>query len=272
MKRRVLGIVRQFAVGYVAFVLLVTGCQNRLLYHPRVSPEPALLREAEALGVQPWRDGAGRLIGWREPNSAARARLLCFQGNAGAALDRRGYLQTFNALGDGKSWETFMLEYPGYGARPGPLGREAFLAAGRAAIAELRHGDQRPLYLCGESIGSGTAAALAGEFPDGIAGVLFVVPFARLVEVANDKMPWLPVRLILRDDFDNIAALAKFHGPVAFVIACNDEVVGAEQGRKLYESYAGSKLLIELPGIGHNDYGLGPDVPWVANAAAFLTR
>lgn len=137
-------------------MLLVAGCQNRLLYQPRVSAEAALLHRAGELGVQPWRDAAGRLIGWREPNSAARARLLVFHDNAIDAVERAAYLQAFNALGGGTKWETFVMEYPGYGARPGKLGCESFLAAGRSAVAELRMGDQRPVFLLGESLGSGT--------------------------------------------------------------------------------------------------------------------
>lgn len=270
MKKWSLRVLRPCALAYVGLVLLVAGCQNSIIYQPRVSAEAALLHRAGELGVQPWRDAAGRLIGWRRPNRAAQARLLVFHGNAVDAVERAGYLRTFNALGGGNKWETFVMEYPGYGARPGKLGRESFLAAGRAAIAELRAGDQRPVFLLGESLGSGTAAALAGELPDAISGVLFVVPFARLAEVGERIMPYLPVKLILRDNYDNIASLATYHGPVVVGIAGNDEVVGAGQGRKLYESYAGRKLLIELPNTGHNDFGLSPVNPWVNKASEYL--
>ena len=99
-----------------------------------------------------------------------------------------------------------------------------------------------------------------------------MIPFARLEEVAKEKFPWLPVSLLLRDKFDNIAALATFHGPVAFVIAENDEVVGAAQGRKLHGAYAGPKKLIVLPGAMHNHFPTEPGAQWFRDANDFVRK
>ena len=265
-KKALVRLLRVFAIGYIALLLVVAGCQNKMLYHPRINPEPVLLRMAKEQGVEPWRDAAGALIGWRKTNPTAKARLLLFHGNAIDAVERAQYIRTFDALG----WETFVMEYPGYGARPGQPGMDAFFTAGRAAIATLQAADQRPIFLLGESIGSGTACAMAGELPDQISGVLLVVPLARLTEVAARVMPWLPVSVLLRDAYDNIATLAKYRGKVVTVIAADDEIVGADQGQKLHESYTGPKLLIELPHTTHNEFRVGPEIPWVQKANAFL--
>ena len=272
MKRFLLRLARLVAIAYVSLMFIVAGCQSRMLYHPLVRPESALLEEAKERGVEPWRDAAGALIGWRIPNPRAKARMLVFHGNAVDAIERAQYLQTFAALGGGMEWETFVMEYPGYGARPGSPGKDAFFAAGRAAFSNLRESDRRPVFLLGESMGGGTACELASENPDAVSGVLLVVPFARLAEVAQRVMPYLPVGLLLHDAYDNIEALNKYHGPVAVVVAANDEVVGADQGRKLYESYSGPKLLIELPDTTHNTFNVALSAPWVRKVDAFLAR
>jgi pimeloyl-ACP methyl ester carboxylesterase len=137
-------------------------------------------------------------------------------------------------------------------------------------LQELLAADSRPLFLLGESIGSGMACDLAAEMPDRITGLALVVPIARMLEVAQEKFPWLPVRLILRDRFDNIASLASYKGRVAVVIADSDEVVGATQGRKLYESFQGSKLLIVLEGAGHNSFDIQPHAGWFRKVSDFL--
>ena len=266
MKKFLVRFLRVLSVSYIALVLAVAGCQNSLLYHPRVSPEAALLQMAPAKGVEPWRDSEGALIGWRIANPQAKARLLVFHGNAVDAIERAQYLRTFNSV----NWETCVMEYPGYGARPGSPGRAGFYKAGRDAIHALQKADNRPIFLLGESIGSASACAMAAEQPDAIAGVMLVVPFARVADVAKRVVPYIPVGLILRDRYDNIEALKKYHGPVVVVVAEYDEVVSAEQGRLLYSSYAGKKLLIELPGTSHNTFDVGPNASWVKQADAFM--
>ena len=270
MKSLMLRLVRVCALVYIGVCLLVAGCQNQMLYFPTRHTEAAALERASHSRLEPWRDAHGKLIGWKRPASHASARLLVFHGNAGCASDRAYYADAFGAMGT--TWEVCILEYPGYGSREGSPGKSSFIAAGRAAVEDLFATDSRPVFLLGESIGSGTAAALAGAMPDIIAGAVMMIPFARLEEVAKEKFPWLPVSLLLRDKFDNIAALAAFHGPVGFVIAENDEVIGAAQGRKLHTAYAGPKKLIVLPGATHNNFPTEPGAQWFRDASDFVRK
>lgn len=270
MKSFLLRVGRTVLLTYIVLLLLVAGCQNSILYHPQHGAEEDFIAAARRKNIGPWRDAQGRLIGWHRPNARAANRLVVFHGNAECALDRSYYMDAFESLGAGADWEVWILEYPGYGSRPGSVGKTAFIEAGRTALQQLHAADSRPLFLLGESIGSGVACALAGEMPDRIAGLALVVPFARLQEVAREKFRWLPVGLLLRDKFDNIAALASYRGRVAFVVADSDEVVGAAQGRKLHGSYAGPKLLIILTGAGHNSFDIQPDAPWFGKASNFL--
>ena len=270
MKRLLIIAVRTIAITYAALVLLVAGCQNSLLYHPTRDTEAGVLAQAGGF-VEPWRDAKGGIIGWRKPNPRATARLVVFHGNAGYALHRKFYLNAFQSLDGGAKWEVFLFEYPGYGARPGSVGKDSFTAAGKSAIEELLAADTRPLFILGESVGSGIACAVVDTLPQRIAGIALVVPFARMQEVAHEKFPWLPTSLILRDKYDNIAALARHPGPVAIVIAEEDEVVGAAQGRKLFENYPGKKLLIPLPDTGHNSLPTHPSAEWFQRISDFLS-
>lgn len=252
---------------YACLCILMAGCQSKMLYFPIKKTEPEALADAAASDIDPWRDAKGKLIGWKRTSPRTKGRLLVFHGNAGSAQDRSYYMEAFRG-----QWDVYLLEYPGYGSRHGTPGKKAFITAGCAAVENLLEADKRPIFLLGESIGSGTAAAIAGMMPEDIAGAIMVIPFARLAEVARAKFPWLPVSLLLRDKFDNIAALAAFHGPVAFVIAEEDEVVGAEQGRKLHAAYAGRKKLIILPGATHNNFPTDPSAPWFLEASDFMRK
>jgi hypothetical protein len=270
MKTILLRLGRGLLLLYVVLLLLVAGCQNRILYQPRRGSEEAFIAAGGRENIRPWRDAQGRLIGWHRANPRAANRLVVFHGNAGCALDRGYYMDAFEHVGGGADWEVWLFEYPGYGPRPGSPGRSAFIPAGRTALQGLLAADSRPLFLLGESIGSGTACALAGEIPERIAGLALVVPIARLLDVAREKFPWLPVGLLLRDRFDNIASLASYHGPVAVVVASSDEVVGAAQGRTLHAAYGGPKLLIVLDGAGHNSFDIQPHAEWFGKVSRFL--
>jgi pimeloyl-ACP methyl ester carboxylesterase len=226
----------------IAATLLGTcGCaaiQRALLFYPTHRPHEGALT--------PW-TRSGEVIGYARAVESPGAVWLMLHGNAGQASDRLGALPCFSP-GD----SVYILEYPGYGDRPGVPSREAFDRAAREAYALLRETHPRhPVCVAAESIGSGPAAALAREIrpPDKFA---LIVPFDRLSSVAADHFPAWLVRLVLRDDWDNMEALSRFTGPVEIVGAEADTVVPVRHARALAAAVPGSRLTV-IPG-DHNDW------------------
>ncbi|MCC5839836.1 MAG: alpha/beta hydrolase [Opitutales bacterium] len=263
---RILGLL---LLVYGLFVLLVAGCQRRLIYHPSRAAEGFLMRMAEEGGLLPWVDANGQFHGWRRPFAEERPpnQVLIFHGNAGFALHRT-YLIDLFPPGD---WDVRVLEYPGYGARSGSPSEAAFHRAAEAAIAALRsEAGEGPLLLVGESIGSGVAVRAAAGQPDRVGGLLLLTPFTSLTDVARSHYPFLPVNLLLRDRFENDTALPLFSGPVAFVLAENDRVVPTRLGRALYESHTGPKWLWVEPGSDHNTLTFFPGAEWWQGTLAFF--
>ncbi len=142
------------------------------------------------------------------------------------------------------------------------------IAAAEEALRNVP-ADGRPLFVAGESLGTGVAAALAARHPERVAGLLLITPFLNLADVGRRHYPWLPVRLLLRDRYDSRAALRRYRGPAAFLLADHDEVVSAESGRLLYESYQGPKRLWRQAG-GHNTINYSPNAAWWRETAKFL--
>ena len=246
-------------VGYGALCLLVVVLQRRLMYFPSRAPEPEALRVAASLGLEAWRDRNGKLQGWRAPKPAPRLRVLVFHGNAGSALDRGYYLPL---LRDADT-EVVLFEYPGYGPRAGDPSEPVLVEAAVEALAQLRQEAPGPVWLLGESLGSGVACAVAANRPAEVAGLVLVTPIARMTDVAAWHYPYLPVRMLLRDRWDNRAALARYPGPVGIFIAGHDEVVGAEQGRILAAALGARGRLWEQPEAGHNSFSTRPEMdPW----------
>jgi pimeloyl-ACP methyl ester carboxylesterase len=195
--------------------------------------------------------------------------MLVLHGNAGYALDRNYFVTGLRALGN--QWDVFLFEYPGYGARDGTPSEASFKAAATQALQSLLALDSRPVFITGESLGSGVACLLASASPSQVAGLLLVTPFSSLVEVAAHHYPFLPVRTLLRERYDSREALANYGGPVAFLLAGRDEVVTRELGQQLYDSYSGPRWLQVQAHAGHNTLTYSPEASWWAEVASFLT-
>lgn len=271
-KSKIFRLCRTLAITYVLLCALVGIFQRRIIYFPFYKSETAMLATADSCGCQPWRDESGAIIGWKStrPRPPAANRLVLFHGNTGYALHRTHYLDGFEQLDGGKLWEVYLFEYPGFGARPGELGQTPFTEAGLQALKALKAADSRPIYLLGESLGSGLASTLAQREGQDIAGLFLLTPYARMGDVAAHRFGFLPVRMMLRDPWDNVTALRDYRGRAAMLIADQDEVVTAAQGHLLFEAYGGPKRIWVQRGATHNTVDFSANAGWWREVSDFL--
>ena len=258
---------RALLVLVVAAAVVLTAVfvlQRKLLYFPDRYTEPEAIARAARLGFAPWRAPSGALIGFVRPGTGTvRGRVLVLHGNAGSALDRVPYADALARLGVGVA----LVEYPGYGARAGAPTLASLTGAAEEAVdAAAREGG--PVWLLGESLGSGVAARAAAARPEAVRGIILVTPFAELAAVA--RLHYGPVAgALLRDRFAPVRDLATFRRPVVVLVAGRDEVVSPEQGRALFRALPGPKRLVEQPGATHNGLDLADPSLWT-EAIGFL--
>jgi pimeloyl-ACP methyl ester carboxylesterase len=249
-----------------AAVLLLFLVQRRILYVPDRYPEEAALRAAARLGLEPWRDGRGALLGWRAPPlGRARARVVVLHGNGGSALDRTCYAAALARRG----LEVILLEYPGYGPRPGEPTLHSLSAAATDALDQLSREGAAPIWVLGESLGSGVAGRAVALRPGLVKGLVLVTPFARLLGVARRHVRWVP-EFFLRDPWAPEDDLAGWAGPTWVLLAGQDRTVGLHEGLRLADGLAGPKRVQIQEQAGHNDLALGPDEPYWDELVAFL--
>jgi pimeloyl-ACP methyl ester carboxylesterase len=151
-------------------------------------------------------------------------------------------------------YRVILAEYPRYGGRKGELGEKAFVNDGSETVrlAFTKYGE--PLFLLGESLGCGIAAAIARETSVKI-GIILITPWDTFASVAQSAFPLLPVRHFLKDKYDNIENLRSFKGRIAVVGAERDEIVPIIHAKKLYDSLPGTaKRMWIIQGAGHNDW------------------
>lgn len=245
------------AIGLVLILMLgfLTLAQRSMIFFPMRGDAKALEQMAAERGLIPWSNRTGDLIGYRtspwQSNPHPPISILILHGNAGHAAHRADYVPILQNTLPHHAISVFILEYPGYGARPGNPSQDSFLAAASDALDVLP--PDAPVILLGESIGTGVAAGIAKRFPDRIAGLLLLTPFDSLASVAQFHYPMLPVNWILRDRFPSADWLQNYHRPITFILAANDTIVPATLGQKLHDSYTGPKKLLLVEGSDHND-------------------
>jgi len=240
---------------WAASGLLLALLQTHLLYLAARPTLAAVRAEAEPRGLLPWpsADDYRGLV--REPAGQARATLVLLHGNAGHAGGRAWFADRFVALGV----RVILAEYPGYGPRPGRPGEEALVGDAVATLALARAQNPGPLWLAGESLGAGVAAAAVARAPDAVDALLLITPWDTLANAARHHYFWLPVRTLLRDRYDSVAHLQNWRRPVAVLLAANDRIVPAALGQALYDALPGPKRLWRIPDADHNDWMLaGP--------------
>jgi uncharacterized protein len=238
-------------VGYGGLVALLYVTQRAIQYFPerfRTVPAAAGLPEAEEI-VLDTADGE-RVIAWHVPPRGDKPVILYFHGN-GASL--RWRVDRFRALtADGTG--LVALSYRGYGGssgRPTEAGliRDASAAYG---FTLARYGAPR-IALWGESLGSGVAITLAAEHPVG--HVILESPFTSAADVGATRYWFVPVRLLMKDQFRSDLRIGKVTAPVLVLHGEVDTIVPITLGERLYALINAPKRFVRFPGVGHNDLG-----------------
>ena len=258
-------------VGGLLYLLVCAGMaltQRSLIYFPAVFTRAQVDQMAQSARLERWTNSAGKFIGLKRPSprQPAEGMVMILYGNAGTAVGCEHYV---NDIQNVAALDVFILEYPGYEDRPGPASQRSLFAAAGEAFRTLPA--NRPIYLVGESLGSGVAAFLAGTYSDKIAGAVLISPFNSVTAVAQNRFPLLPVRLILVDRFPSEDYLRNYHGKVGITVGGRDTNVPEKFGLRLYAGYTGPKKLWEFPGGGHIAIMMPPAKFWMEVVAFWQT-
>ena len=253
LKRVFWSVVRIYALVLVAVYLL----QGRLLYLRNENSLVTVQQQAADARLSLWPNKAGYQALVRVPSGgSAQGTVIMFHGNAGTADDRAYFATQFEHCG----FRTLLVEYPGYGARKldSVALRQAPLAAeGGQIILAANAQFASPIFVVGESLGAAIAAQAIQwaekAQPGVVSGAILITPWDELASAANRRFWFLPVRLILADQYDSVLALKDFHAPLLVVRATRDELIPAASTEALFNSFSGPKQMFNVPG-GHNSW------------------
>lgn len=243
--RRWLWLPALLALAYLALAALLYANQRKLIYYPqytdaRAGDPPPDLSLPTAAGVQ---------RGWvLAPGQ--RDAVIYFGGNAERVQDNR---DDFQAQLPGRT--VYLLPYRGYGGNPGTPSQQALVGDGLALydLVRKRH-PQGDIAVMGRSLGSGVASQVAAHRP--VHALVLITPFDSLAAVAASHYRWLPVRWLVRDRYDSLAALQGFQGQVLILRAGRDAVVPPANTDQLVAGLAPPPHVVSFANAGHDDIAI----------------
>jgi uncharacterized protein len=245
-------VVRILVFAYLGVCFVLWLLENSLVFRPSTAQDdwqPAQRPDIQDV-VLPSTDGTRLHAWWLACPGADQALLYC-HGNAGNLSHRGGSIAKFREF---LKVHVLIFDYPGYGksgGRPSEQGCYYAADAAYAFLTTIQKISRERILLYGGSLGGGVAVDLAARKPH--RGLILVKTFTSAPDAGATMFPWLPVRWLMRNRFDNLGKIKSCARPVFIAHGTADALIPFAQGRRLFEAANEPKQFFTLEGADHND-------------------
>ncbi len=257
----------------LAVVLRLSGCMERLFYHPTVGPTPAPEMPGAEVVTFKSRDGT-KLYGWfipaatsatasdRRESAVPGATILHVHGNAGNMNDHIWFTEFLPAAG----FNLFIFDYRGYGQSEGAARRRGPLIEDTHAALDylLARDDVDPkcIGMYGQSLGGSIGLNVMAERPE-IRCAVIESAFTSWQDIAASAvgggqpgpfaraLAWMLISDSQRPD-DAVARISASGRPILVLHGDADSIIPVEHGRALKTAGGAKVQYIEYPGGDHN--------------------
>jgi fermentation-respiration switch protein FrsA (DUF1100 family) len=187
---------------------------------------------------------------WHVPAKPGRPVILYFHGNGDFLAGFFGRFRDLIADGSG----IVALSYRGYAGSTGQPSERGLLqdAAAAYAFTTARYSADR-IVGWGFSLGTGVAVALAADQPVG--KLILEAPYTSTADVAASMFWFMPVRLVMRDQFRSDERIAHVKVPLLIMHGSNDPAIPIVFGERLFALAHEPKQFVRFPGGGHENLG-----------------
>lgn len=183
--------------------------------------------------------------------------IVIYHGNTGSACNRASLSNHFSELG----FSTIIFEYSGYSGdnlKPTRKRIENSINEFDLFVQEL---DYKNKNIMGISIGTYFASyhLTKSDFNS----VVYINGFTDLADVVQSKLPIYPIKLLLREDFNQNNLEDLKTRKALFLHAQNDRVIPLKFGIDFYnQSLIENKELIIINNTGHNNIFINPQTSY----------
>ena len=246
LRRIVIGLLVVVVLAYGAVVGGMYAFQRDLQYDAKgeitaLADTPIVGASEVAIPV----DGSV-ISGWFAPPQAGKPLIIYYKGNSGSFSGEYKRFATWTQAGYG----FLAFDYRGFPASPGSISQQGILDDALAAF-DWAAAKGFPVVIWGRSLGSGPSTYVASE-RDADA-LLLETPFLSAVTVAGERYPYLPVNLVMLDQFPVNQWIADVAEPVLIAHGTADKTIDVSNGKRLYELAPNQDTLWIVPDGTHGD-------------------
>ncbi|UVC10894.1 alpha/beta fold hydrolase [Rhizobium sp. TH2] len=253
--------------AYLAIGLLLYVNQARFLFPGAYMPFPPELDGfASAAGLETRKirasDGAELFLLLHAPQSG-KPIVITFHGNG-------SYPESYSFLYAGWIASGYGVIAPaarGYprssGAADGEMMQQDALAVHDWAVKAY---PGHPVIVFGQSLGTSPAIRVAAHRK--VAGAVLVSPFKSMLSLVQEKIPYLPISLLLKSPFRTDLDIGAVTVPIIIFHGDRDTLVPIASGKALVAIAKTDVSFEVIAGAGHNDGLFSPDM--VEKIAGFI--
>ena len=220
---------------YILLLSAVFLFQRNLLYHPSADnylKDQIVKEPTEIEKVKITTSDKIDLIGWFYKKDLKQFKtILFFHGNAGSLENRTYKLNHFKNL----NVNFLIVAWRGFSGNEGKPNEMGLYEDAKSAVKWLsaKGIKEQNIILYGESLGSGVAVEIAQN--KNYAGIILESPFTSMINMGKKYYPFFPIKLLLKDKFENNKKIKKVSIPVLILHGKDDKIVPFVMGKKMYE-------------------------------------
>ena len=205
--------------------------QRNLMYHPNENNYSGDKLSVDIKEVKVETGDNIDLLGWYHEKDIKKYKtILFFHGNAGSLENRIHKLNHFRDM----NLNFLIIAWRGFSGNKGKPSEKGLYEDGRSAINWLlsKGIKKENIIIYGESLGTGVATHLAQNKK--FAGVILETPFTSMIKAAKTFYPYIPVRLLIKDKFENEIKIKNISSPILIMHGEKDQIVPFKMGKRIF--------------------------------------
>ena len=221
-----------FVIIYFFILVSTYIFQRSLLYHPTENNYSGdtltVLIEEVKIKTQ---DNIELLSWYHKKNLNDYKTILFLHGNAGSLENRIHKINHFKDM----NVNFLLVSWRGFSGNRGKPTEKGLYEDARSALRWLKTKgvNENNIIIYGESLGTGVATEISQN--KNFAGIILESPFTSMVDAGKDKYPYLPVRLLLKDKYENDKKIKNIKSSVLIMHGKIDNIVPFHMGQKMYK-------------------------------------